>query len=114
MIFMAKGIDQAQASLGIMDIVVQRNAFGRQVDSFQCKLDIPVLHQYKPAPFPAVFIRAPRLTAVKGHAKLLACLPDGSGVAAREGQWLVSAFHPELTDDDRFHRYFLSLITETP
>jgi 5'-phosphate synthase pdxT subunit len=114
MIFMAKRIDQEQPTLGIMDIAVQRNAFGRQVDSFTCDLDIPALHQYAPVPFPAVFIRAPRLIAVKGHARLLACLPDGSGVAAREGHWLVSAFHPELTGDERFHRYFLSLIAEAP
>ena len=112
MIFLAKKIDRTQPSLGIMDIVVARNAFGRQIDSFQIDLDIPVLDQFKPASFPGVFIRAPRLVAVEGAAQILARLPDGTGVAAREGHWLVSAFHPELTDDDRFHRYFLSLITK--
>ena len=110
MIFLAKGIDQTQPSLGIMNIEVARNAFGRQKESFQIDLDIPVLNQFEPGPFPGIFIRAPRLAAVRGAAQTLACLPDGSGVAAREGRWLVSAFHPELTQDNRFHRYFLNLI----
>ena len=94
MIFLAKGIDQTQPSLGIMDIVVARNAFGRQNESFQIDLDIPVLNQFEPGPFPGIFIRAPRLVAVKGAAQTLACLPDGTGVAAREGQRLLSAYHP--------------------
>jgi len=94
---LAKKIDRAQPSLKIMDIAVARNAFGRQIDSFQIDLEVPVLDQFNPAPFPGVFIRAPRLVAVQGAAQLLACLPDGTGVAAREGPWLVSAFHPELT-----------------
>jgi len=110
MIFLAKKIDRAQPALKIMDITVARNAFGRQIDSFQMDLEVPVLDQFSPAPFPGVFIRAPRLVAVQGAAELLACLPDGTGVAAREGRWLVTAFHPELTDDDRFHRYFLTLV----
>ena len=110
MIFMAKGIDRKQPSLAVMDIEVARNAFGRQKESFQIDLDIPVLNQFEPGPFPGIFIRAPRLVAVRGAAQTLASLPDGTGVAAREGHWLVSAFHPELTGDDRFHRYFLTMV----
>ena len=110
MILMAKEIDQEQPLLGIMDIVVQRNAFGRQVDSFKAFLDIPSLNTWGSHPYPAVFIRAPKLVSVGSDAEVLANLKDGSAVAARQGKWLVTAFHPELTEDDRFHRYFLSLI----
>ena len=110
MILMAKEIDRKQPLLGIMDIVVQRNAFGRQVDSFKAFLSIPSLNTWGSHPYPAVFIRAPRLAAVGSDAEVLASLKDGSAVAARQGKWLVTAFHPELTEDDRFHRYFLSLI----
>ena len=110
MILMAKEADLDQPLLGLMNIIVKRNAFGRQVDSFQTNLNVPVLNDGERRPFPAVFIRAPKLVAVKGKAKVIAELPDGTAVAAREGKWLVTAFHPELTKDDRFHRYFLSLI----
>jgi 5'-phosphate synthase pdxT subunit len=110
MILMAKEIDREQPLLGIMDIVVQRNAFGRQVDSFKVFLDIPSLKKWGPHPYPAIFIRAPRLVSVGSGAEVLASLKEGSAVAARQGKWLVTAFHPELTEDNRFHRYFLSLI----
>ena len=110
MILMAKEIDRKQPLLGIMDIVVQRNAFGRQVDSFKAFLSIPSLNAWGSHPYPAVFIRAPRLAAVGSDAEVLASLKDGSAVAARQGKWLVTAFHPELTEDDRLHHYFLSLI----
>jgi pyridoxal 5'-phosphate synthase pdxT subunit len=75
-------------------------------------LDVPALaNGAGPArPFPAVFIRAPRLVAANGKAEVLATLADGTAVAAQEGHWLVTSFHPELTDDDRFHRYFLDLV----
>ncbi|MGD2271687.1 MAG: pyridoxal 5'-phosphate synthase glutaminase subunit PdxT [Desulfobacterales bacterium] len=109
MIFMAKQIDSEQPLLGIMDIVVQRNAFGRQLDSFSTHLDIPLLHKWEPNPFPAIFIRAPKLVAVRSDAEVLAELNDGTAVAAQQGKRLVTAFHPELSKDDRFHRYFLSL-----
>jgi pyridoxal 5'-phosphate synthase pdxT subunit len=112
MILMANDIGRDQPLLGVMDIVVERNAFGRQVDSFESGLDVPALaNGAGPArPFPAVFIRAPRLVAANGKAKVLATLADGTAVAAQEGHWLVTSFHPELTDDDRFHRYFLDLV----
>lgn len=110
MIFMAKEADLDQPLLGLMNIIVKRNAFGRQVDSFKTDLTVSVINDGEHRPFPAVFIRAPKLVAVKGKAKVIAELLDGTAVAAQEGKWLVTAFHPELTNDDRFHRYFLNLI----
>ena len=110
MILMAKEADLDQPLLGMMDIIVKRNAFGRQINSFKTDLTISVLDDGEKKPFPAVFIRAPKLVAVKEKATVIAELPDGTAVAAQEGKWLVTAFHPELTTDDRFHRYFLSLI----
>ena len=114
MIFMAKEIGMDQPLLGMMDIVVERNAFGRQVDSFEVDLDIPQLNNGRPTPFPAVFIRAPRLVSADKEAgvEILARLEDGTAVAARQGHWLVTSFHPELTNDPRFHQYFLHLIEE--
>ena len=110
MIFMAKDIGRDQPLLGVMDIVVERNAFGRQVDSFIVDLPMAVLNGSDS--FPAVFIRAPRL--VRGDeaagVKILARLADGTAVAAQQGQWLVTSFHPELTQDGRLHQYFLSLV----
>lgn len=115
MIFMAKEISDGSAGrdqplLGVMDIEVERNAFGRQVDSFEIDLDVPLFNNGVVEPFPAVFIRAPRLLAVKADAEVIATLPDGTAVAARQGRWLVTSFHPELTGDGRFHRYFLEMI----
>ena len=106
MIFMAKEIGRDQPLLGVMDIVVERNAFGRQVDSFEVGLDITGLPN---GPFPAVFIRAPKLVEAKGETQVLARLADGTAVAAQEGNWLVTSFHPELTEDSRLHAYFVSL-----
>ena len=111
MIFMARGIGVRQPLLGLMDITVQRNAFGRQVDSFETELDIEGLNGG--GPFPAIFIRAPRIADVdEEDVQVLARLEDGSAVAARQGHWLVTSFHPELSDDDRLHRYFISLIND--
>ncbi|MFW5940776.1 MAG: pyridoxal 5'-phosphate synthase glutaminase subunit PdxT [Chloroflexota bacterium] len=112
MIFMARDIGRKQPLLGVMDIKVQRNAFGRQVDSFVTGLDVNGLDGESDRSFPAIFIRAPKIAEVDEErgVKVLARLEDGSAVAARQGQWLVTAFHPELSDDDRFHRYFLSMI----
>ena len=110
MILLAKEIGRGQPTLGIMNIVVNRNAFGRQRDSFQAELKVPVLPSGEEKPFPGVFIRAPALVAVKGNSQLIARLPDGTGVAAQEGKWLATSFHPELTEDNRFHRYFLKLV----
>lgn len=114
MIFMAKEIDQDQPLLGVMDIVVERNAFGRQVDSFETDLDVTVFENGSNSsrPFPAVFIRAPRLVNARGETEILSTLADGTAVAAQEGRWLVTAFHPELTGDDRFHRYFIEMVEQ--
>lgn len=111
MIFMARDIGMQQPLLGLMDIVVQRNAFGRQVDSFETGLEIEGLNGGEP--FPAIFIRAPRIAEVNDDSvQVLARLEDGTAVAARQGQWMVTSFHPELSDDDRLHRYFLDLIRD--
>jgi 5'-phosphate synthase pdxT subunit len=112
MIFMAKDIGRIQPLLGVMDIEVERNAFGRQVDSFEADLEVPALNGSPEVTFPAVFIRAPRLVDVDEEAgvEVLARLADGTAVAARQGQWLVTSFHPELSDDLRFHRYFLEMV----
>ncbi len=109
MIFMAKDAGADQPLLGVMDIVVERNAFGRQVNSFETDLVAPVLRDGETRPFPAVFIRAPKLVEAKGDAQIIAKLPDGTAVAAQQGKWLATSFHPELTGDGRFHEYFLEL-----
>lgn len=108
MIILANEISDGQkvAPLGLMNIKVRRNAFGRQLDSFEADLAIPALGE---KPFHGVFIRAPLIEQVKSG-QVLASLDDGAIVAARQGQFLVSAFHPELTDDLRFHRYFLDIV----
>ena len=109
LIFLAKETDSPQPLLGVMDIFAKRNAFGRQVDSFETDLFVPVLENGATEPFHAVFIRAPYIAAVKGNADVIAKLSDGIAVAVREGKWLATAFHPELTSDLRFHRYFLEM-----
>lgn len=113
MIFLAKNAGTGQPTLGIMNIEIERNAFGRQVNSFVTKLWIPELLNGDQKPFDAVFIRAPKLVSLKGRAFVIASLPDGTPVAARENNWLVTSFHPELTNDPRFHRYFLKLVKRT-
>ena len=112
MIFMAKDIGEEQPLLGIMDIVVERNAFGRQVDSFVTEIFVPVLARGEMEPFPAVFIRGPKLVEAKEAegATVIARLDDGTAVAAQQGRFLVTAFHPELTADSRFHQYFITLV----
>jgi 5'-phosphate synthase pdxT subunit len=108
LILMAREISGNGArSLGLMDITVKRNAFGRQVDSFEAELAIPVLGK---KPFPGVFIRAPKIESCDSGVEVLARLADGTIVAARQGKLLVTAFHPELTPDLRFHRYFFDII----
>jgi 5'-phosphate synthase pdxT subunit len=110
-IFLSKDARRTQPLLSLMDITVERNAFGRQVDSFEVALEIPALKKVDPTdrPYQAVFIRAPLIEAVHGDAQILSQLDDGRIVAAQQGRWLATSFHPELTDDDRFHRYFLEL-----
>ncbi len=110
-IFLAKDVKRAQPLLQLMDITIERNAFGRQVSSFEVDLDVPALCLVDPddRPYHAIFIRAPLIESVGGDAQALATLPDGRIVAAQQGRLLATSFHPELTDDDRFHRYFLQL-----
>ncbi len=93
--------------LGAMDMDVRRNAFGRQVDSFETDLEIPVIGA---PPFHAVFIRAPFIERVGDGVEILARLPDGTGIAARQGKMVALAFHPELTNDLRLHSYFLGIV----
>jgi len=109
MILMAKEIGRDQPLLGLMDIVVERNAFGRQIDSFEEPLTGECLKEGNTRPFPGIFIRAPRLVEAQGKAHIMARLKDGTAVAPVEGQWLATSFHPELSDDLRFHEYFLEL-----
>ena len=110
-IFLSRDVSRRQPLLSLMDIKVARNAFGRQVDSFEADLDIAELKQATGTthPYHAVFIRAPIIESVSGDAKILSSLPDGRIVAAQEGHLLTTSFHPELTADTRFHEYFLSL-----
>lgn len=111
-IFLSKDVSRHQPLLGLMDIKVERNAFGRQVDSFEADLDVPELKQATRSneDYHAVFIRAPIIESVSGDAKVLASVPDGRIVAAQQGLLLATSFHPELTSDTRFHEYFLSLV----
>jgi 5'-phosphate synthase pdxT subunit len=97
-----------QKLLGLMDTVVDRNAFGRQRESFEAPLDMPFI---KGGPFNAVFIRAPAIVSAGEGVEALAML-EGRIVAARQGNILALAFHPELTDDIRIHEYFLDIVNK--
>lgn len=97
-----------QPTLGLMDVAVARNAFGRQLDSFETDLDAPTFVADGGAPLRAVFIRAPYITEAGPNVDVLARFEDRI-VLARENNVLAAAFHPELTGDDRVHRYFLSM-----
>ena len=111
-IFLSKDARRDQPLLGMMDITVARNAFGRQVDSFEVDLVIPALKDAsgENPPFHAIFIRAPLIDSVRKGVEVISSLPDGRIVAARQGHWLATAFHPELSGDDRLHNYFLEMI----
>jgi 5'-phosphate synthase pdxT subunit len=95
--------------IGVMDITVDRNAFGRQVDSFEAELDLAGIEG---GPLRAVFIRAPVIREPGPAVEVLAALPDGRIVACREGQLLATSFHPELTDDSRLHEWFVRLVRD--
>jgi len=104
--------DLGYPTVEALDVTVRRNAYGRQVDSFEAALEVPALGG---EPFPAVFIRAPVVEEVGAGVEVLASLPPdapsgGQPVALRQGPVMATAFHPELTDDDRFHRYFLDIV----
>ncbi len=109
MILLASKVSDSDVEpLGVMGITVRRNAFGRQRESFETELSVPVLGE---KPFPGVFIRAPLIEATGSGVEIIARLANGTSVAARQRGLLVTAFHPELTDDLRFHQYFLDIVT---
>jgi len=108
-IFLAKHIQGEVPHLGLMDITVERNAFGRQIDSFTQSLDVKGLGG---GPYRAVFIRAPIITEVGPAAEVLARLDDGTIVAAQQDHMLATSFHPELTPDERMHRYFVDMVEQ--
>lgn len=124
-IFLSRDVRRQQPLLNLMDITVERNAFGRQVDSFEIDLEVPALagveappgehngHSAQAAePFHALFIRAPLIASVGPEVEVLSRLPDGRIVAARQGRLLATSFHPELTGDDRFHKLFVRMAQE--
>ena len=109
MIMLAKDIlDSDQPRLGLMDVSVRRNGFGRQRESFEASMLVP---EFGDEPVEAVFIRAPYIEQAGDHVKVMAVVNDKI-VIARQDKMLVTAFHPELTEDDRIHRYFISMIEE--
>lgn len=117
MIMLADRVEDArpdQETIGGLDMTVRRNAFGRQVDSFEVDVPVGVLPG---GTFPAVFIRAPWVEEVGEGIEILARVPrgghDGTIVAVRQGSLLATAFHPELTGDARIHEYFVSMLTRT-
>lgn len=111
MICLAKEVSDSESSnletLALMDVKVRRNAFGRQVDSFEAELLVPALGD---GPFAAVFIRAPIIEEAGSQVEILSRLPEGAAVAVRQGNLVATAFHPELSSDLRFHSYFLGLV----
>ena len=106
-IVLARDIGGRSPIVGSMDIRVRRNAFGRQLESFEESVTVPVLGDQ---PMRAVFIRAPAIDAAGSGVQVLARLHDGSIVAAQQGPLLATTFHPELTEDDRVHRYFVEMV----
>ena len=112
MIMMAHEITEEDPEpLQLMDIGVHRNAFGRQVDSFEQDLEIA---GFDHVPFHGIFIRSPVINRVGRDVKVLAALSEDQPVAVRQGCMLATAFHPELTNDTRFHRLFLDLVSKEP
>ena len=102
--------DHRPTPLSLMDTVVSRNAFGRQVDSFESDLEVNGMDG---PPYRAVFIRAPVFVSVGDEVEVLASLDDGRPVAVRQGHMLATAFHPELTDDARMHKLFVGMVEES-
>jgi len=110
MILLAKSISNYEMeTLGLMDMQIRRNAFGSQIDSFEMDLEIPLVGE---EPFHAVFIRAPVIKEAEPGVKILSRLTDGTIIAARQNRLLACAFHPEFTNDLRFHNYFLNMVSQ--
>ena len=105
LILLAKEIEGEAPHLGVMDIAVRRNAYGRQLESFSCEAVIP---EFSEGPLPLIFIRAPWIASVTGSARVLADY-RGHIIAARQENMLATSFHPELTGDLRVHRYFVQM-----
>ncbi|HSN94457.1 MAG TPA: pyridoxal 5'-phosphate synthase glutaminase subunit PdxT [Anaerolineaceae bacterium] len=108
-IMLSKNSGRPQPLLGLMDCDTTRNAFGRQVDSFEIEIPVPFLEPAKPD-YHLTFIRGPIFNQIRGNAQALLKLPDGKVVAVLDGHLLGTSFHPELTDDLRFHRYFVEMV----
>jgi 5'-phosphate synthase pdxT subunit len=112
MVLLAKSVSNyGMETLGLMDTEVERNAFGSQIDSFEVDLEIPLVGE---EPFHAIFIRAPIIKESKPVVEILSRLPDGDIVAVKQNRLLACAFHPEFTNDLRFHSYFLNMVTQKP
>jgi 5'-phosphate synthase pdxT subunit len=110
MILMARHLpDDRPQPLGLMDVDVARNAFGRQVDSFEADINVPA---FGTEVFKAVFIRAPAFVRLGDTVEVVARLDDGQIVAARQAGLFATSFHPELTKDKRFHSYFLDIVRD--
>jgi 5'-phosphate synthase pdxT subunit len=109
LILLARDVGATQPLAGGLDVAVERNAFGRQVDSFETDLTIPLIGD---RPFRGVFIRAPSVRATGPGVEVVASLDDGTVVAVRQGRVLGTAFHPELSGDDRIHEMFVAWVTE--
>jgi 5'-phosphate synthase pdxT subunit len=113
-IFLSQNTNRDQPLLKLMDISTLRNAFGRQLESFEVEMDVPALKAIDPenTPFSAVFIRGPQIESINGSdVEILAQLENGEIVAAQQGKLMATSFHPELNSDDRFHKYFLHLVS---
>lgn len=109
MIFLSKDVGMEQPLLGLLDVKVRRNAFGRQLDSFEADIEMPEVSE---RPVHAVFIRAPIVESVGPGVQVLGKLQDGTIVAVRQGNILATSFHPELTQDPTMHLYFISMAKE--
>ena len=111
LILLASGVSGREPGLGFIDIKVKRNAYGRQVDSFEEVVSINLDHRPDPKGFKSVFIRAPKIVYTGKNVKILSSLGEDV-LLAREKNILVCSFHPELTDDTRIHEYFIEMINE--
>ncbi len=111
-ILLSKDTGRPQPLLALMDCDTTRNAFGRQVDSFEIEIPVPFLEPAKPD-YHLTFIRGPIFSRIRGKAQALLQLPDGKVVAVLDGHLLATSFHPELTNDLRFHRYFVEMVKRT-
>ncbi len=111
LIILSKSIEDGKRGLGLIDIDLKRNAYGRQIESFEDEINLNLNHDMENKKFNSVFIRAPKIIRAGKEVRILARHNDGV-VLAREKNILVSTFHPELTDDTRIHKYFITMILE--